>query len=87
MIAEQELFQVADYVTKNGLSEAVVSELKKQYPGKHFTWCMEDDIHAGKPVYESDSFAIYVVNSQDHCSVLTNDLESASGFVLAEIID
>ncbi|TVZ38789.1 hypothetical protein P886_3171 [Alteromonadaceae bacterium 2753L.S.0a.02] len=86
MIAEQELSQVADYVKENGLSEAVISALREKFPGKHFTWCMEDDIPAGTPVHEEEAFAIYVVNSKDHCSVLTNDLENASGFVLAEII-
>ncbi|ACR12987.1 DUF6129 family protein [Teredinibacter turnerae] len=87
MIAEQELFDVAEFVKTNGLSEAVIAELRTKFPGKHFTWCMEDDIHSGKPVYEGEGFDIYVVNSMDHCSVLTNDLESASGFVLAELIE
>ncbi|SMF28232.1 hypothetical protein SAMN02745866_01802 [Alteromonadaceae bacterium Bs31] len=86
MIAQEELEQVASHVTTHGLSEQVITELKSKFPGKHFTWCMEDDIHTGKPVYQAEAFSIYVVNSKEHCSVLTNDLDSASGYVLAETV-
>lgn len=86
MIAQDELNEVADYVSSHGLSEDVFSELRNKYKGKHFTWCIEDDIHSGNPVLTRDNFSIYLVNSKDHCSVLTNDMESASGYVLAEII-
>ncbi len=87
MIASEQLNQVAEFVDKNGLSEQTLTQLRNQYSGHHFTWCMEDDIHSGKPILERDAYAIYLVNSQDHCSVLTNDLDSASGYVFAEFID
>ena len=87
MIEKAELQEVADYVTQHGLSESVISDLRSKYAGRHFTWCMEDDIHSGKPVLETNAFALYLVNSKDHCSVLTNDRENASGYVLAEIVE
>ena len=87
MIAQAELNAVAEYVTEHGLSEAVVAALREKFTDRHFTWCTEDDINTGSPVLEKDTFAIYLVNSHDHCSVLTNDMESASGYVLAEIIE
>ncbi len=86
MIANTELDAVVALVEQKGISETVISELRKQFPGKHFTWCMEDDINGGKPVVMRDTFAIYLVDSREHCSCLTTDLESASGMVLAEII-
>ncbi|MFD1692587.1 hypothetical protein ACFSHR_16845 [Azotobacter chroococcum] len=49
---------------------------------------MDDDIVVNaKPVAERPGFNVYLVNSSDHCSVLSNDLGSASGIVLAEIIE
>lgn len=87
MIAKAELVEVTDFVKANGLSEQVLGELRKKYHDRHFTWCTEDDINAGKPVFECESFHLYLVNSADHCSVLTNDMESASGYVFAELID
>lgn len=87
MIAAEDLTKVAEYVDQAGVSEQTISDLRNQYSEHHFTWCMEDDIHAGKPVLERDSYAIYLVCSKEHCSVLTNDFENASGFVIAELIE
>lgn len=86
MIAENEVTAIADLIQQRGLSEALVSELRTRYPGKHFTYCMDDDIHSGKPVIERKGFRIYLVDSSNHCSHLTSDVETASGFVLAELI-
>lgn len=87
MIAENEVSAIADLIQQRGLSEALVSELRTLYPGKHFTYCMDDDIHSGKPVVERTGFRIYLVDSSDHCSQLTSAAETASGFVLAEVLD
>ncbi len=86
MIASTELDAVVALIEQKGLSEMLLGELRDQFPGKHFTYCMEDDINAGKPVVERENFAIYLVDSRDHCSCLTTDLDTASGMVLAEII-
>lgn len=87
MIALDEIDSITRLVEQNGLSEATVVALRQQFPGKHFTYCLDDDTGAAKPVVERAKFAIYLVNSSDHCSVLTNDPDTASGVVLAEIID
>lgn len=87
MINAQTLEQIATLIEQRGLSEALVSELRDSYPGKHFTWCMDDDVHNGRPVLQRPGFCIYLVDSSDHCSHITSNVESASGFVLAEIIE
>jgi hypothetical protein len=86
MIMAEELDAVVQAVELNGLSDAVLTQLRAQFPGKHFTWCMDDDINNGRPVVSRAGFAVYLVNSSDHCSVLTLDMASASGYVLAEIL-
>ena len=86
MIDQQEIDSIANYVSEQGLSEDVLVALRKQYPGKHFTWCMDDDINSDHPVVQREDFAIYLVDSSDHCSKLTSDPASASGYVLAEIL-
>lgn len=86
MIAGNQLNEVVALIEHKGLSESVLSELRDRFPGTHFTWCMEDDIHTGTPVITRASFAVYLVDSRDHCSQLTADLDTASGLVLAEII-
>ena len=87
MITTETLNEIAELIEKRGLGEALLTQLRSVYPGKHFTYCMDDDVHSGKPVLERKGFRIYLVNSHDHCSQITNVLESASGFVLAEVIE
>ncbi len=87
MISHNELSQIADYLDGQSISEHQLRQLREQYIDKHFTWCMEDDITGGTPVMERPGFSLYAVDSSDHCSVLTNDLASASGLVIAEIIE
>lgn len=86
MIEIAELERVVAMAEEQGLSESLLDTLRLQFPGKHFTWCMDDDITTGKPVVMRERFAIYLVDSRDHCSCLTSDLNSASGIVLAEIM-
>lgn len=87
MITGDELQQVVATLERDGISEVVVGQLRQQMPGRHFTYCLDDDIHHGKPVALRPGFAVYLVDSSDHCSGLTSDLTRASGFVLAEILE
>jgi hypothetical protein len=85
------LQSMVELIELRGLSEALLTQLRALYPGKHFTYCMDDDIHSGKPVLERSGFRIYLVDSSEHCSHLLNGsdaeaLQRASGFVLAEVL-
>jgi len=79
--------RVIEVVNAQGLSEATVSTLREQFSGTHFTYCMDDDIGDARAYRECGGFNIYLVDSQDHCSVLTREVEGASGMVLAEVFD
>jgi Family of unknown function (DUF6129) len=73
-------------VEQQGLSETLIEALRERFPGRHFTYCMDDDISVGRPVIERRGFRLYLVDSRDHCSSLTTDADHASGVVLAEVI-
>ena len=88
MLNEEMLDQIINVVGENGLSEATIGSLREQFNDAHFTYCMDDDVSGSATAYrECDGFNVYLVNSQDHCSVLTRELDGASGMVLAEVID
>ena len=87
MISNEQLEAIAQQVEQQGLGENVVSGLRSTFSDIHFTYCSEDDIHAGKPVLEREAFNIYLVDGREHCLCLTNDADIASGVVLAEIYD
>jgi len=76
---------VIGIVGQHGLSEATLAGLRQQFAGAHFTYCSDDDIADARPYRECTGFNVYLVNSRDHCSVLTREIEGASGLVLAEV--
>ena len=87
MISQELLDAVIRQAEQSVLGEPLLASLRDAHPGAHFTLCMDDDIMVNaKPVAERPGFNVYLVNSSDHCLVLTNDPEAASGVVLAEII-
>lgn len=87
MLNEQAVEEIIAVVGQQGLSEATIGALRNQFGDAHFTYCMDDDVGEVTPYRECEGFNIYLVNSEDHCSVLTRQIEGASGMVLAEVID
>jgi hypothetical protein len=68
------------------VDDAVVSGLRKAFPDLHFTYCMDDDVGAAKPVVEREAFNLYLIDGREHCLCLTNDHDVATGLVVAEVI-
>jgi len=87
MISSEQLQRIASAIRTQTLNETVVSALRGEYPGIHFTYCMEDDIPTQEPVLEGESFNLYLVDGREHCLCLTNNYEHATGIVIAEIIE
>lgn len=86
-ITSEMLEAVTSEVNKLGLSEVTVSQLRALFPGVYFTWCMDDDVQAAKPVLQRPGFNLYLVGSGGHCLGLTSACESATGIILAEVIE
>lgn len=88
MITQQVLSEICDQVRGQEIGETLLQGLRKAYPEIHFSWCFDDDIGATAKAYsEDEGFNLYLVNSSDHCSKLSNDPDGASGVVLAEVLD
>jgi len=87
MINVESTNAIANEVIQRGLDYDTVAALRQSYPKIHFTYCMDDDITSGKPVFESQHFNIYLVDGREHCLCLTNDFDVATGLVLAEVIE
>ena len=87
MIDPNQLGQISAQVRGQAvLSDDTVSLLRRDFPGIHFTYCMDDDIVTrAKPVYEHPRFNLYLVDSREHCLCLTNDPDIATGVVVAEV--
>lgn len=70
-----------------GLDEGLIRSLRAEYPSVHFTYCADDDIHAGRPVAERPGVRVYLVDGREHCLCLTSDMDTATGLVLADVMD
>ena len=87
MITQAQLDGVGEYISRQPLGESVVMELRQRYPDLHFTYCMDDDVIAATPLREAEGFNLYLIDSRNHCLSFTQDLEVATGVVVAEIED
>lgn len=85
MISHETVLRVADRLTTEGVDEAVIADLRKDFTELHFTYCSDDDIPNHNPVFGQDLFNLYLVDGREHCMCLTEDLNAATGIVVAEI--
>jgi hypothetical protein len=86
MISPEQLQTIADKINGQDLNETVVSGLRGEYPGVHFTYCMDDDLPNNEPLFEGAGFNLYLVDGREHCLRITDNYENASGIVIAEVI-
>ncbi len=87
MIEQATIDAIVSRVRAAGVDEQCVAALRGEYPGLHFTWCMDDDIGAETPFAEFAGFNLYLVDGQGHCLKLTTDPAVAGGVVIAEVIE
>lgn len=85
MIDASLLDRVLDHVAQAPvkLEFELAAELRKVFPGTHFTVCGEDDIPPRlKEAVGNEACALYYVDATEHCLKLTTDAEAASGIVV-----
>jgi hypothetical protein len=87
MINPELLENIAVKISKLPLSETLISTVRSEYPGIHFTYCMEDDIPEHEPLLKYSGFNLYLVDGREHCLCLTRNYEHATGVVIAEVIE
>ena len=77
---------VADAVAQHAsdLGDALVTRLRKAFPGVHFAVCSDDDMPPRLAPVAGNTFCrLYYVDSANHCLRLTSDAEAATGLVVA----
>lgn len=88
MITQTQLDQVSEFARQQDIiSDNTVMELRGNFPDIHFTYCMDDDVMVARPVYEDKAFNLYLIDSRNHCLNFTQEMDIATGIVLAEIED
>lgn len=59
------------------------SRLRRDLPGRVITFCDASDMTEGRPYREYSGFDLYLVDGSTHCWQLTQDVEAATGLVVA----
>ena len=85
MVNEEIVSSVASYLKGMPLDGTITQTLREAFNDVHFTYCMDDDVHGPKPVFESSDFNLYLITTQEHCLAVTSQYTSATGFVVAEV--
>ncbi|WP_428610582.1 DUF6129 family protein [Sedimenticola sp.] len=85
MITRDQLNQIGWLVGEAPLSESTVTVLRSHFPEIHFTYCMDDDVMTAGPILKGSGFNLYLIDSSQHCLSFTQDMELATGVVVAEI--
>ena len=85
MIRTEELNSISQWLTQNFSVGSVEADLRSEYPDLHFTFCMDDDVTTHQPVLEQEMFNLYLIDSRNHCLNFTQDMEVATGIVVAEV--
>lgn len=85
MISQVQLEQVSGVLVRQPIDEAVLTTLRERFPDIHFTYCMDDDVVAASPVHEAETFNLYLIDSRNHCLCFTQEMDVATGIVVAEI--
>ena len=86
MINPEQLQTVAARISIQPLNETLISQVRAEFQGIHFTYCMDDDIPNNEPVLSHPNFNLYLIDGREHCLCLTNNFDHATGIVIAEII-
>lgn len=87
MISSVQLQAVAERIDCAYLDDFLIAELRTEFTPLHFTYCSDDDVGGSvSPVLEHDRFNLYLIDAREHCLKLTNDTETATGLVVAEIM-
>ncbi len=87
MITPYQLDDIAEWAETHGVDDAALSHLRQAYPGVHFTQCLDDDINHAEPALQGNGINLYLVDGRQHCLRLTDDLENATGVVLAVVTE
>lgn len=86
MIDDALLDGVSAKLKADGVEEEVVRALRADWPGVHFTYCMDDDVGVGFVAEREEAdFNLYLVTGKDHCVSFTRDRDNATGVVVAYV--
>ena len=78
------LDQMRHLLDGDGSATERIANLRKAFPGVSLTRCDASDMDAESPVFETARFAVYLIDTSEHCVRITTQPEAATGLIVAE---
>jgi hypothetical protein len=84
-MTHEQVTAVARGALHAGVNARTLAGMRAQFPGMHLSHCNNDDVINAAPYLQSPRLNIYLVDGHEHCLELTQDLDAATGLLLAEV--
>jgi hypothetical protein len=84
-MTHEQVIAVAQGALHAVVNARTLARLRAQFPGMHLSHCNDDDVINSAPYLQSPGLNVYLVDGREHCLELTQELDAATGLLLAEV--
>jgi hypothetical protein len=82
-LAEHELAEIDNVLTAPNAGSEAFGELRRRFPHLSLTRCDASDV-TETPFRSYATFDLHLLDSRDHCALVTDDPARATGVILAK---
>ncbi|UFZ04207.1 hypothetical protein LQG66_34295 [Bradyrhizobium ontarionense] len=82
-LAEQELNEIEQVLNGSEAGSAAFGELRRRFPKLALTRCDASDV-TEQPFRSYPAFDLHLLDTSDHCALVTDDPAKATGLILAK---
>lgn len=86
-MTRDQVIAVARRALETRVDDATLPALRAEFRGIHLSVCRDDDVTNAEPFLREPGLNVYLVDARPHCVTLTNDLDAATGLLLAGVDD
>ena len=83
-VSAEQISLIESYLGRDDSSDASLAELRPHLKGLSVTKCDSSDVDTEKPFREFKHFNVYLLDTSDHCVVMTLDPNRATGLVVGK---
>ena len=83
MISEDDLVRIDDLLATPATGSNPLTDFRGSFPGLSLTRCDASDMSDEQAFREYPAFNLYLVDGRDHCWHITDDMNIATGVVVA----
>lgn len=83
-LTAEALTQIRGMLESSAPAAERCAEVRRSFPGLSVTRCDASDMDAESPAFETSEFAVFLIDTREHCVHLTLDPGAATGVIVAQ---